>query len=78
MIKEADGTAFRLLGIGISHLSEAEFADPPDMLDPEATRRANAERAMDRVRARFGTDAIIKGRGLKPEKPTAKPPKKMD
>lgn len=78
LIKEADGTAFRLLGIGISHLSEAEFADPPDMLDPEATRRANAERAMDRVRARFGTDAIIKGRGLKPEKPTAKPPKKMD
>ena len=65
LAKEADGTAFRLLGIGLSQLAEGEFADPPDMLDPKATRRAEAERAMDRVRARFGSDAIIKGRGIK-------------
>ena len=68
LAKETDGTAFRLLGIGISNLSDEGFADPPDMLDPSATRRAEAERAMDRVRARFGAAAIIKGRGMKPEK----------
>lgn len=65
LAKEADGTAFRLLGIGLSQLGEGELADPPDMLDPAATRRATAERAMDKVRARFGADAIIKGRGIR-------------
>lgn len=65
LAKETDGTAFRLLGIGITQLSGGDFADPPDMLDPSATRRAEAERAMDRVRARFGSSAIIKGRGMK-------------
>ena len=64
LAKEADGTAFRLLGIGIAQLADADLADPPDMLDPGATRRAEAERAMDRVRARFGAQAIIKGRGM--------------
>lgn len=65
LAKEADGTAFRLLGIGLSQLADGDLADPPDMLDPKATRRAEAERAMDRVRARFGSDAIIKGRGIR-------------
>lgn len=61
---EADGTAFRLMGVGISSLTDADLADPADLLDPGATRRANAERAMDNVRAKFGDTAIRKGRGL--------------
>jgi DNA polymerase-4 len=65
LAKETDGTAFRLLGIGLTQLADGDLADPPDMLDPKATRRAEAERAMDRVRARFGAEAIIKGRGIK-------------
>jgi DNA polymerase-4 len=68
LAKETNGTPFRLLGIGITNLSDEGFADPPDMLDPSATRRADAERAMDRVRARFGDKAIIKGRGMKSKK----------
>ena len=64
LAREADGTAFRLLGVGLTQLADGDLADPPDMLDPKATRRADAERAMDRVRARFGSDAIIKGRGI--------------
>ncbi len=64
LAKEATGTAFRLLGVGISQLGPADLADPPDMLDPAATRRATAERAMDRLRARFGDKSIGKGRGL--------------
>jgi DNA polymerase-4 len=65
LAKEADGTAFRLLGIGLSQLGAGDLADPPDMLDPKATRRAEAERAMDKVRAKFGAEAIIKGRGIR-------------
>jgi DNA polymerase-4 len=34
-------------------------------LDPEAGKRAKAERAADAIRARFGQDAIIKGRALR-------------
>jgi DNA polymerase IV len=63
---EIDGTAFRLMGVGISSLRDADLADPADLLDPSATRRAEAERAMDSVRAKFGDDAIKKGRGFKP------------
>ena len=68
LTKEADGTPFRLLGVGLSQLLDGDFADPPDMLDPAATRRADAERAMDKVRERFGRDAIIKGRGMRSTK----------
>ena len=64
LAKEATGTRFRLLGIGIAQLAPADLADPPDMLDPAATRRARAERAMDRLRAKFGDKSIGKGRGL--------------
>ena len=62
---EADGkTRFRLLGIGYSGLSP-ETADAGDLLDPDVLRRAGAERAVDAARAKFGGDAIIKGRELK-------------
>jgi DNA polymerase-4 len=65
LAKEADGTAFRLIGIGLTQLGDGDLADPPDMLDPAANRRADAERAMDRVRSRFGAQAIVKGRGIR-------------
>jgi DNA polymerase-4 len=35
-----------------------------DLLDPAAATRAGAERATDAIRARFGPQAIVKGRGL--------------
>ncbi len=57
---------FRLIGVGISDLAPEDQADlSADLLDPQATRRAAAERATDAIRARFGTDAIIKGRALR-------------
>jgi DNA polymerase IV len=57
---------FRLIGVGISDLAPEDQADlSADLLDPEASRRAAAERATDAIRARFGTDAIIKGRALR-------------
>jgi len=62
--QEADGRAFRLIGIGATRLCGAEAADTPDLLDPGKANRLNIERAMDSVRQRFGRDAISKGRGL--------------
>lgn len=62
LARETDGTAFRLIGIGVSGLSEATGDDPTDLLEPAIARRAAAERAMDRVRNRFGKDAVVRGR----------------
>lgn len=61
-----DQGPYRLIGVGISHLSEAGGADVSgDLLDPQAGARAGAERAADAIRKRFGQDAILKGRALR-------------
>ncbi len=61
-----DEGPYRLLGCGLSDLVPAEGADlTPDLLDPGAERRSDAERATDKIRARFGADAILKGRALR-------------
>jgi DNA polymerase-4 len=62
--READGTSYRLLGVGLSNLCPASECDPADLVDRKLARRAAAERAVDRVRSRFGKDAAGKGRGL--------------
>ncbi|WP_417605122.1 DNA polymerase IV [Primorskyibacter flagellatus] len=57
---------YRLIGAGISDLCpEADADRAPDLLDPTAAQRGQAERATDRIRARFGPDAIVKGRALR-------------
>lgn len=57
---------FRLVGVGLSELLPADGADlTSDLFDPDAARRAKAERATDAIRARFGRDAILKGRALR-------------
>ncbi len=57
---------YRLLGCGISDLSDARDADKlGDLLDPNASRRSQAERATDAIRDRFGSRAILKGRSLR-------------
>lgn len=61
-----DQGPYRLLGCGLSHLTPAGHADlSGDLLDPQAIQRSRAERATDRIRARFGSDAILKGRALR-------------
>ncbi len=60
--READGTAYRLLGVGISQLAPDSDCDPTDLVDDGSGKRAAAERAMDKVRAKFGGGAVIKGR----------------
>jgi len=59
--KEADGTHFRLLGIGVSDLSDDGCADPPDLVDERARKRALAEGAIDALRDKFGRKAVETG-----------------
>jgi DNA polymerase-4 len=58
LAREINGTAFRLIGVGMSGLCDATKADLADLLDH---RSAEAEHAIDRLRERFGDDAVIKG-----------------
>ena len=63
---EADGTAYRLIGIGVSSLVTATGGmQKGALLDPEANRRAAAERAVDKVREKFGKEIIDRGRSIK-------------
>ena len=58
LAKEIDGTAFRLMGAGVSALRPGSAADDTDMLD---RRSAHAERAIDDLRRKFGQAAVIRG-----------------
>jgi DNA polymerase-4 len=58
LAKEIDGTAFRLIGTGVSALKPGSEANDSDMLD---RRSAHAERAMDDLRKKFGNAAVIRG-----------------
>lgn len=59
--KELDGTRYRLLGIGVHDLSDLDKADPPDLVDIRATKRAKAEGAIDALRDKFGKVAVETG-----------------
>jgi DNA polymerase-4 len=59
--RESDGTKYRLLGIGVSDLSDAGRADPPDLVDVQARKRALAEGAIDSLRDKFGKKAVETG-----------------
>ena len=64
LVREATGTAFRLIGVGISHLAPASSDETIAGLDPRASALARAELAMDKLRDRFGRAAVGKGRSL--------------
>jgi DNA polymerase IV len=61
LAREADGTMFRLIGIGVSALRDADGADFADLID---RRHADAEQAIDRLRRKFGDGAVVKGLAL--------------
>jgi DNA polymerase-4 len=58
---EAGTTRYRLIGIGVSNLAEIEGDELADLLD---RRAAEAEHAVDRLRSKFGRDAVVKGLAL--------------
>ncbi|MCF6370017.1 DNA polymerase IV [Rhizobium halophilum] len=59
--RETDGSRFRLIGVGVTELCDPARADPRDLVDQGAARRAAAEAAMDRLRDRFGKGAVETG-----------------
>ncbi len=63
--REIDGTFYRLIGAGLHNICAASECDPDDLVDKGAGKRAKAEHAMDKVRAKFGGEAVGKGRGLR-------------
>ena len=65
LMPELDGTKYRLLGIGVATLGPDENADPYDLVDPDAAKRADAERAIDSVREKFGKEAVKFGINFK-------------
>ena len=62
--READGQAFRLIGVGAEELHDTDAATQPDLLDSDARCRADLEGAIDEVRRKLGRNAIVKGRSL--------------
>ena len=57
---------YRLIGVGLSDLvSDTDSDRTNDLLDPNAESRTKTERATDTIRAKFGSDAIVKGRSLR-------------
>lgn len=58
---EIDGTRYRLIGIGAADLKPAAEADHADLLDARLPREKATARAIDAVREKFGSDALVRG-----------------
>ena len=64
LVRETDGRAFRLIGIGVQDLVEAGQAVQGELFGSIGSTESKVEKAVDAVRERFGGDAIVKGRGF--------------
>jgi DNA polymerase IV len=60
LLKEATGTAFRLIGVGLSNLQPATHEDYAS-LDVKQSAQTKAELAIDAIRNKFGKAAVEKG-----------------
>lgn len=58
------GRAYRLIGVGLSHLQDARW-DTRDLVDPRIEKRAKAERASDAARSKFGDASVVTGRSIR-------------
>jgi DNA polymerase-4 len=74
--RELDGARFRLLGIGVHDLTDAERADPPDLVNARARKLSQAEGAIDLLRDKFGGKVVETGytfgkpRAAEPQQPS--------
>ncbi|WP_417452048.1 DNA polymerase IV [Kordiimonas sp.] len=75
LVPLANGTSYRLIGIGLSHFRPLSEADQPDLIEPARTKKRTAERAMDALRGKFGKAAVMTGRSIRPAKNAEKPPR---
>ena len=58
---EAGREKYRLIGVGVADLCDAEEADKGDLLDKETPRVKAREAAVDALRKKFGAGAVKKG-----------------
>jgi DNA polymerase-4 len=63
LLKPELGRPYRLIGIGLADIHDAD--DTPALFDTPEQRTLKAETAIDALRARFGRDAVVAGRALK-------------
>ena len=61
---EAQGGAYRLIGVSLSDLVEAG-GPAAGFFAPDEARARTTETAVDRLRARFGATAVVSGRALR-------------
>ena len=64
LLKPELGRPYRLIGIGMADVQDAEDA-PAALFDTAETRTLKAETAIDALRDKFGRNAVIAGRALK-------------
>lgn len=64
LAREADGRAFRLIGIGAHDLAPTAEAVQGDLFGGATPGEDKVDRALDAVREKFGEDTIVKGRGF--------------
>lgn len=76
LAKLSPNIAYRLVGVSLSNLADIQKADPLDFLEPKKMTDQKVENAMDVIRGKFGTKAVIKGRSVKNKKPDNSLPQK--
>jgi DNA polymerase-4 len=62
LLKPELGRPYRLIGIGLADIHDAD--DTPALFDTPEQRTLKAETAIDALRARFGDDAVRRGRAF--------------
>lgn len=68
LLKFELGRPYRLIGIGMADIQDAEDA-PAGLFETPEARTLKTERAIDALRGRFGGDAVIAGRALESKPP---------
>ena len=58
------GRPYRLIGVGMAEVIDA--VDVPALFETAEARTLKTETAIDALRAKFGQDAVMAGRSLKP------------
>lgn len=61
LLRETDGTFFRLVGVGVSDLGDSAEADQADLLDQRTPKLKATELAMESLRSKFGEGAVSRG-----------------
>ena len=75
LLPELKGTLYRLIGVGLSDLRPASEADKGDLVDTDVKREVAASEAIDRLRAKFGKSAVVRGIGMGLEQKPVSPVK---